>query len=316
MPVAVHRAPTALTVDWCNLGDLRFTDPFFHQTVGRALTSPARMVFRRETPVDFPGGLACALPGLTPSGFIFHMSRCGSTLVSQMLAALPRNIVISEPPALNQLLRLSQGSATAMRAGWVRGLVNAWSRPRNGAEDRFFLKFDSWHIRELPLIVEAFPEVPWIFLYRDPIEVMVSHRRMPGVQMVPNMLDPRRLGLDPASIERAKLSEHCARVLSQLFAAALEFFPMGRGRLVNYIELPEAVTGSIARHFGSDFTAPERAKMAEVTTAHAKNPKFAFAPDSAEKQREASEEMRGLALKWLAEPYEQLERIRRQQSEG
>jgi len=34
-------------------------------------------------------------PGLgRPAVFIFHMSRCGSTLVSQMLASVPRNLVV------------------------------------------------------------------------------------------------------------------------------------------------------------------------------------------------------------------------------
>ena len=37
-----------------------------------------------------------------PSGFVFHESRVGSTLVANMLAAVPTNIVYSEsapPPA-------------------------------------------------------------------------------------------------------------------------------------------------------------------------------------------------------------------------
>ena len=31
------------------------------------------------------------------SRFVFHVSRCGSTLVSQMLAAVPQHLVLSEP---------------------------------------------------------------------------------------------------------------------------------------------------------------------------------------------------------------------------
>ena len=42
---------------------------------------------------------AAAEPGIDPTGFIFHLARCGSTLVSQMLAALPEHIVLSEAPA-------------------------------------------------------------------------------------------------------------------------------------------------------------------------------------------------------------------------
>ena len=44
-------------------------------------------------------------PGLPPSGFIFHMSRCGSTLAARMLAASPRNIVLSEADPIDYVLR-------------------------------------------------------------------------------------------------------------------------------------------------------------------------------------------------------------------
>ena len=36
---------------------------------------------------------------LEPSGFIFHESRVGSTLVANMLASVPTNLVYSEPHA-------------------------------------------------------------------------------------------------------------------------------------------------------------------------------------------------------------------------
>ena len=76
---------------------------------------------------------------------------------------------------------------------------------------------------------------------------MVSHQRAMGPQMIPLALDPRRLGVDPASINAVNLSEYSARVLAQFCATALEFAGRGRGKVVNYSELPEAVTGSIAR---------------------------------------------------------------------
>ena len=43
--------------------------------------------------------------GLAPSLFLFHVSRCGSTLISQMLAALPQNVVISEAGPMDAILR-------------------------------------------------------------------------------------------------------------------------------------------------------------------------------------------------------------------
>src|SRR5579885_3088625 len=74
-------------VDWCHLGDVRFTEPFFEQTIAAALRHPARMLFRRQTPVAALEAFADEPAALPPRGFIFHLSRCGSTLAAQMLAA-------------------------------------------------------------------------------------------------------------------------------------------------------------------------------------------------------------------------------------
>jgi hypothetical protein len=53
-------------------------------------------------------------------------------------------------------------------------MVAALGQARAG-ETRLFLKLDCWHMRDLPLFRRAFPNTPWVFLYRDPVEVLVSH---------------------------------------------------------------------------------------------------------------------------------------------
>src|SRR5687767_5784241 len=74
--------------DWVHLEDARFTDSFFEQTIQRCLQHPADVLFRHQTPLATLGDLYRQRRGLAPTGFIFHWSRCGSTLVSQMLASL------------------------------------------------------------------------------------------------------------------------------------------------------------------------------------------------------------------------------------
>jgi hypothetical protein len=44
---------------------------------------------------------------LDPAGMIFHLSRCGSTLVSRLLGTLPGVVVVSEPAQLKALLGLA-----------------------------------------------------------------------------------------------------------------------------------------------------------------------------------------------------------------
>ena len=39
---------------------------------------------------------------------------------------------------------------------------------------------DALPSKQLPLFRAAFPKTPWIFIYRDPVEVMVSLLRKPS----------------------------------------------------------------------------------------------------------------------------------------
>src|SRR5450755_3500141 len=73
-------------VEWVRLGGERFIDPFFDDTIQRVLQHPFHQAFRRRTRLDEISEWR-GRPAIAPRGFIFHMSRCGSTLVSQVLAA-------------------------------------------------------------------------------------------------------------------------------------------------------------------------------------------------------------------------------------
>jgi hypothetical protein len=85
-PFSVAPFNGALGVAWCRLGSRRMVEPFFYETIVKAMTRPFNLVFHQQTPVD---ALALLPRGVKPAGFIFHMSRCGSTLLSQALAASP-----------------------------------------------------------------------------------------------------------------------------------------------------------------------------------------------------------------------------------
>ena len=73
-------------VDWCWFGEQRLTQPFYRDEVDLALRLPFNQAFRRDTPLATLLDWQAASPGLSPSVFILHASRCGSTLLAQMLA--------------------------------------------------------------------------------------------------------------------------------------------------------------------------------------------------------------------------------------
>ena len=82
-PIRLGLQPPEPVLDWCDLRGNRFEEPFFDQSVQRWTNgAAARPVVRTglQELVALDGE-----PSLDPAGFIFHLSRCGSTLVSRLL---------------------------------------------------------------------------------------------------------------------------------------------------------------------------------------------------------------------------------------
>ena len=302
VPVKVQVQGAEIRAEWVYAGAARFTESFFDDTVQRLLRNPFAQAFRFDAPLadgdcnphssntllknGFSLPLADARGPVTPSeseapdGFIFHTSRCGSTLAAQVLAAPPENCVISEAPCIDEVIQTG-------RADWLRSVVGALRR----SSGPYFVKLDSWHIHNLPLIRSAFPETRWVFLYRDPLEVMVSHRRSPGKQALPGALDPAQLRMRVEDITAVPRDEWFARVLEKIFVAALKHRDDPAGLFLNYNQLPEAVWEILPRHFGFG-PMPE---MQEAARLDAKDASRTFEPDSKGKQADAPERLRELA---------------------
>ena len=243
-----------------------------------------------------------------PAGLIFHMSRCGSTLVSQMLAASDANLVVSEAPPIDAVVRMDPGKAgvdAAGHAALLAAIVGAFGHAGGGGR-RLFVKLDSWHTRALPLFRRAFPSTPWVFLYRDPTEVMVSAACAGAACTWRRTWSRRASGRRMATAER-RAEDYAARVLAAICEAALAACRDGGGLLVNYSELPGALADRILPHFGVDASPEDLAVMRAVAERDAKHPRHAFAPDSAAKQAAATPAIRAAVRGRLADVYARLE---------
>jgi hypothetical protein len=299
-------------LDWCYFGERRLTEPFFEKTVEECLRHPFNLLFRQQTPLEILARLQEVEPGLYPTGFIFHMSRCGSTLISQMLAALPQNIVISEAGTIDTALRarfLNPAITDEQQLAWLRLLVCALARRRDGQESHLFIKFDSWHTLSMPLILRAFPGVPWIFVCRDPAEIIVSHLRAPSGRMLSGMAETHLLGLDIATISRMPLEEYCALALARICETALRHLGDDGGTVVDYRQLPFAVRDLLPDVFHVTFSDSDLALMWPATERNAKAPWALFADDTEAKKRETTARIREAADKWVGSLYQQLKSI-------
>ncbi|BBP68159.1 sulfotransferase family protein [Pseudomonas sp. Seg1] len=281
LPIGIWPIAGQWQVDWCWFGDRPLHQPFFRDAVDDALRLPFNQVFRRQTPLAALSDWHAQSPGLAPSAFILHASRCGSTLISQMLARLDDHIVISEPPPLDALLRSDLPAPERQAA--INGLLSAYGQRRRGEEQRLVIKLDAWNIGEWSLLQECFPHTPWLFVYRDPLEIAVSHLRRPGMHMVPGMLGDCVLedGLPFAGRE-----DFIARRLGRLLEAGLIHCRDSGGLPVNYSELPEAMAGRLARFFRLDDV--QRQQVFAAVDLHAKQPSQPFVADGEDKRREAS----------------------------
>lgn len=248
---------------WRYLGQRRFTQPFFSDT----LTLEPRLCC--STPY---AALAQFDDVLAPSAFIFHVSRCGSTLLTQALAALEHCVVMSEPPVLDAFLR-EHGPGPLDDAALLvlRQLVGALGQRRDPGESAFVIKFDSWHIHSLASIRRAFPSTPCLFLYREPGAVLASHRRRRGPQMVPGMIDPARLRIDTAGLAPADLDGYCIKVLESLYDSALAQAGEHGLILLNYDQLPGAIVPGLLARLQIDCSEAQRAAILRRAGFHSKD---------------------------------------------
>lgn len=113
------------------------------------------------------------------SGVVWHVSRCGSTLLCRMLQALPEVRVISEPLALNDLLmeHLFRPFPAPVLKSYLDELFFSFGK-KTGKHRRMVLKPSSWNML-VPGAMEYFQTIPALGLYRNPSRVLVSYRDQP-----------------------------------------------------------------------------------------------------------------------------------------
>jgi hypothetical protein len=293
----------------CRVGARRFTEPFFEDSIAACMRRPFNAVFRHRCDVETLEHWLHEHRALPLGGFIFHVSRCGSTLLSQLLASFPAHRVISEASPLDATLRAG-GEAVdeTTRLRWLRMMIGLLGQPANAIEQRLFVKFDSWHARSMALIARAYPEVPCVFLVRDPVEVIVSHLRQSGAQMVPGMLGLLPPGIDPAAAAVLPRPEYIARMVGCYCEAAVPTIDRTAGtvQVIDYADLDGAIDSQVFRLFQLTPDAAAHARMSEVRARSAKNPGLTFTPDTEAKRREADAAVHEAAERWAMPAYRRL----------
>ena len=313
LPTRVWRADREWVVDWCRFGEQPLSEPFFRDSVEVALRRPFNLAFPRRTGFDALLSWQARSPGVAPTAFVLHASRCGSTLLAQVLAGCASHVMLSEPPPLDAVLRAhyDDPSVADSQPAWIAALISAWGQRRRGSERSLVAKLDAWNIFELPLLRRAFPDTPWIYLYRDPVAIVASQLEEPGRHMVPGLIGASPLATAMERDAIVSRTEYVARVTGRLLATGLDQCVEHAGIAVNYDELPDAIGGRLAGVLGLD---PADAAFARTgLQRHSKRPRERFEPDGIRKREAVDESVREQVARWAMPPYLALERLRAQQ---
>jgi hypothetical protein len=166
-------------VELLDLASATFEEPFFRDTVERR---------RRERPTDVPlildlptfvlRATSCPAP---PDVLVFHVGRCGSTLLTNMLVSGGDYIAVKEPEILNELAAAWLAASDERRpqvelvtGAAVRLLLGAIDSPR-----RRILKLAAWNVQMAAALLTMFRTTAAVFVFRSPEETVASYLHTP-----------------------------------------------------------------------------------------------------------------------------------------
>jgi len=250
IPTAIGFYENQPMFQWLEVENNRFLEPFFEDTLLRARCRHASLRRPRLpclSTLDFV--LERTAITQTPEIILFHTSRCGSTLLTQLFSELFDFQCLSEVPLLDQVLALRNAYPESVILSLYRASVNLLTHRCS----RWVIKTDSWHLFHHAFVRACYPNTQYVLLYRDPRAVWKSHLKSPGRQSVPGMLTSGQLH-DECSLTDTTLSreEYFARLMNAYLRCALRIKQESASTLlINYSEgvenMMKKLTGSIAR---------------------------------------------------------------------
>lgn len=257
-------------VKWMDLESYHFYEGFFH----KSLKMYSTLKGRKEAVSTFNSSLDVLTDdrilndNLYPTGFIFHAGRCGSTLLAKIFACLRKNLVLSEVSIHNQfwLEITGNGKKTIYineeNKRLYKNLLLATARRRLASHKYCFIKFTSFNIYFYEFIRSVFPDVPSIFLFRQPSEILSSFKKNPPDWIeIPN--ETIRELLTRVSMNeflKLKPETYKVKILENLFSAAIK----NRENTLNFLNFNNLNAESFAetlKIFQTDFTPDEFNKM-------------------------------------------------------
>lgn len=270
------------SMQWClPLGHA--IEPFHDQYIGRCRKQQVINQFiNPKTSIQTLLSAPIVKPRL-PAGFIFHLSRCGSTLVSGCLAELDNTCVLSESQLLTEVL-LDFSLTPAEKQQLLPQLLSLQGNLFPD-RDKIIVKWNAWDLLNGSIIRAAFPQVPLVLLIRNPVEILASHQRISGRHMAG---DPSLAGLSSIFIARnntESLLDIRIRVLRTLMSQLLDIEPQFNVNLVDYARLTSEKIHELAEHFALVVNKSEFGRLERRIKFNSKEHTNLFHSDTAHKRQ-------------------------------
>ena len=282
IPFRLNFYENELHCRWLYVADKKYTEPFFHQTTAQCKRleenrKPFHAVSTLEGIIDFSENIT----SLAPTAFIFHVSRCGSTLLAQLLSLDEHNIVLAEPPIFDEVLREIAFQKPKISKEKIedslKAVVKFLGQKRTGNEQNYFIKLDSWHIFYYEKLRKLYPETPFIFSFRRPDEVIRSQVQESGMHAAPGVIQPEIFGFTLEEILKIERPIYVAKVLEKYFEKYVEIIEKDKNALfVNYAEGILTSLDKIEQFLELKIEPAIKQKMMERTQFHSKRPITVF----------------------------------------
>ena len=269
-PIKFSMSRAEPLITFCRLNFAAYTEtpsktPMFKDLIALSRCNAAKVFEKRLSQLEgdqydalYEKSNGVVPKSLEPTGFVFHESRVGSTLVANLFASDKDSMVFSEsaPPA--SVLLHCNGCSRERQVDYFRATVHLMCR--SNFHRRCFFKFQSITVTMIHIALEAFPNTPWVFLYRKPVETMMSHGKKGSFKNAVCLRSKR--GKTPEDISRS-LEAHtqtntlvpdeawCAAHLNMLCLHALRAEKkfgrvLGSGRRRGMLLPYESLPGSLA----------------------------------------------------------------------
>jgi len=281
IPYKLIEIDNEIYFEWIYLADIKYADPFFEETIAKCRShaynsSRFKVITTAENLIDWSVTLISA----ELKSLIFHVSRCGSTMISQSLATSSENVMISEAPIIDEILR-NDNIDSHKKTVLLKAVMTLLGQKRFAEQKHLIIKLDAWHIFNAYFLRSIFPEIPFALLYRNPIEVLKSHQKLAGMHMIPNLLPANVFGITDKEMGEISLYQYGALVLEKYFQEFLDFYKSDQKvTKLDYNEGMKNVIEKFVSFIHVDYSDAELEKMYERLNKHSKNENAIFEGDS------------------------------------